>query len=74
MKRDSKDKSTIERRMRDAKRELSHYCEYDYIVINDEFDRALADLIAIVRATSLGGCRQSRYFDTIVNRMMEEDC
>ena len=72
-KRDSKDKETIQRRMQDAKRELSHYCEFDYNVINDEFDRALADLIAIVRATSLGGCRQSKYYDTLVNHMMEED-
>lgn len=37
----------IARRMRDAQRELSHYNEYDYLVINDDFDEALQDLISI---------------------------
>lgn len=40
----------IARRMRDAVREMSHYAEYDYIVVNDDFDHALVDLQAIVSA------------------------
>lgn len=38
----------IERRMRDAKNEMSHYPEYDYLVVNDVFDQALGELRAIV--------------------------
>jgi guanylate kinase len=34
----------IARRMSDAKSEISHKAEYDRILINDDFDRALADL------------------------------
>ena len=37
----------VERRMRDAVSELSHYDEFDYLVVNDEFDLALAALRAI---------------------------
>ena len=48
----------IERRMRDAQSELSHYAEYDYLVINDDFDTALAELAAIVTAERLREPRQ----------------
>jgi guanylate kinase len=44
------DKATIERRMKEARNELSHCQEADYLVINDNFDSALADLRAIIRA------------------------
>jgi guanylate kinase len=39
---------TITRRMRDAISEMSHYAEYDYLVVNDDFETALADLRAII--------------------------
>ncbi len=40
----------IQRRMRDAKNEISHYSEYDYLVVNDVFDDALIELRSIVLA------------------------
>ncbi|GMQ97142.1 MAG: guanylate kinase [Gammaproteobacteria bacterium] len=40
--------SVIKRRMRDATNEISHYDEFDYLVVNDDFDQALADLMTIV--------------------------
>jgi guanylate kinase len=43
----------IERRMREAVGEMSHYVEYDYLVINDDFEHALADLKSIFRANQL---------------------
>lgn len=38
----------IARRMRDAASEISHYDEFDFIVLNDEFDKALHELTALV--------------------------
>ena len=38
----------IARRMREARAEMSHYKEFDYVVLNDDFDRALEDLRAII--------------------------
>ncbi len=38
----------IQRRLRDAAEDLGHWSEFDYVVINDSFERALADLQAIV--------------------------
>ena len=43
----------IQRRMRDAVNELSHYAEYDYLVMNDSFEQALSELESIVEAERL---------------------
>ena len=43
----------IDLRMQQAIDEMSHYVEYDYIVINDQFSTALEDLKAIFRANQL---------------------
>ncbi|HEY9035778.1 MAG TPA: guanylate kinase [Pseudomonadales bacterium] len=52
------DRSVIDKRMAEAISEMSHYPEADYLVINDQFDTALADLAAIVRARRLTQARQ----------------
>jgi guanylate kinase len=39
----------IARRMQAARDEISHAGEFDYLVVNDEFQSALADLHAIIR-------------------------
>ena len=43
----------IDTRMQQAITEMSHYVEYDYIVINDDFATALQDLLAIFRSNQL---------------------
>jgi guanylate kinase len=45
--------SVIEQRMQKAVSEISHYHEFDFIVINDDFDSALAELDSIVSARRL---------------------
>lgn len=52
----------VERRMADARSELSHFPEYDYLVINDDFGVALAELKAIVVAERLREPRQAVLF------------
>jgi guanylate kinase len=52
------DKTVIERRMRDAVSEMSHYAEYDYMVVNDDFDQALQQLRCIIRANRQRQLRQ----------------
>jgi guanylate kinase len=53
------DPEIIARRMADAISEMSHYGEYDYLVINDVFEDALADLRAILTARRLRTRRQA---------------
>ena len=42
--------TVIERRMQDAITEMSHYREFNYLVVNDDFDEALAILRSIIIA------------------------
>jgi len=43
----------IARRMQDAVSEIRHYDEFDFLVVNDDFDEALAELAAIFKAGRL---------------------
>ena len=52
------DERTISRRMRDADREMSHYHDAEYLVINDSFEQALFDLDAIIHTQGLTLARQ----------------
>jgi guanylate kinase len=47
------DESVIQRRLRDAESDSSHYDEYDYTVVNSDFDQAVRDLASIFRANRL---------------------
>jgi guanylate kinase len=48
----------IQQRLTAARDEISHAGEFDYVIINKDFDVALADLAAVVRASRLGVARQ----------------
>jgi guanylate kinase len=48
----------IQRRLAAAQDEMRHAGEFDYVIINKDFDAALADLAAIVRASRLVLARQ----------------
>jgi guanylate kinase len=52
------DATQIARRMDQAASEMSHAHEFDYLVENEHFDTALADLRAILRAARLATARQ----------------
>ena len=45
-------------RMAQAVSEMSHYNEYDFVIVNDDFDKALADLLAIIRSQRLTSASQ----------------
>lgn len=47
------DPSIIDGRMAEAVEEMSHYLESDFLVVNDDFDQALAELQAIVTSQRL---------------------
>jgi guanylate kinase len=40
--------AVIQRRLKDAAHDIAHWTEFDYVVINDRFEQAIADLQAIV--------------------------
>ena len=50
--------ATIARRMAAARDEIAHAPEFEYAIVNKDFDEALQDLLAIARAARLGTARQ----------------
>jgi guanylate kinase len=40
--------AVIQRRLRDATGDISHWSEFDYVVVNDQFEQGLGDLAAVV--------------------------
>lgn len=60
-------------RMRAAVEEMSHYDEYDYLVINDHFEQALADLRAIVHARRLRRTVQAQRWGSVVGELLRRD-
>ncbi|MCK1784311.1 guanylate kinase [Pseudomonas sp. TNT11] len=60
----------IEGRMREAVSEMSHYVDYDYLIINDDFAHALDDLKAIFRANQLQQKRQQQRFGKLLAELL----
>ena len=54
------DEATIRRRLDNAREELSHYTDYDYVVVNTELQEALDGVVAILKAERL---RRGRFND-----------
>jgi len=46
-------------RMRKSRDEISHWAEYDYVLVNDDLDRSTANLLAIITAERLRRDRQT---------------
>ncbi|WP_248804010.1 guanylate kinase [Pseudomonas sp. MWU13-2100] len=60
----------IEGRMREAVSEMSHYVEYDFLIINDDFAHALDDLKAIFRANRLRQGPQQQHFTQLLSELL----
>lgn len=58
-------------RMAKAADEISHWAEYDYVIINDDLDRALANIVSVLAAERLRRDRQKGLSD-FVRRLQEE--
>lgn len=65
--------AVIRRRMADAVTEMRHYDEYHYLVINDDFTTALADLEALFRAQRLHRVPQSLRYAAEIKRLLEPE-
>ncbi len=59
----------VERRLAEARAEIALVGEYDYIVVNDEFEQARTDLLAVVRAVQLRAPRQCQRLASVLAQM-----
>ncbi|MAW87741.1 MAG: guanylate kinase [Phyllobacteriaceae bacterium] len=62
----------IERRLANARSEIEHWREYDYVVVNDDLDRAFAAVRAIVSAERLRRDRRPGLFDFVSGLLDEQ--
>jgi len=60
----------ISARMAQAKSESSHYLEFDYIIVNDEFEQALADLNTIVTNQTLKTNQQAEKHQSLFSELL----
>ena len=61
----------IARRMHDAVNEMSHYAEFDYLVVNDDFDEALQQLGSIFTANRLRQIQQERNLESLLIELLK---
>jgi len=59
-------------RMAKAISEISHYNEYDYVIVNDNFEQALADLQAILRAERLTLTHQQQENQGLIDQLLDK--
>jgi guanylate kinase len=59
----------IERRLANAREEIGHVEEFDYVIINQTFDVAVVDLVSIVRAQRLKLITQLDRYSDLINGM-----
>jgi len=62
--------SIINRRMQDAVSEMKHYDEFDYLVINDDFEIALNDLSNIILSQRLSLSEQTNKHKQLLNSLI----
>ncbi|WP_086109790.1 guanylate kinase [Xenorhabdus vietnamensis] len=65
-------KEVIAKRMAQAVAEMEHYNEYDYVIINDDFNTALADLQSIIRSERLRLDRQTQRHNALISKLLAD--
>ena len=62
--------AVIALRLKAAKEEMRHLGEFDYVIINQDFEAAVSDLVAIVRASRLRSSQQRTRHATLIGSLL----
>lgn len=65
------DDATIARRMAEARAEMSHWSEYDFLIVNRDFEQALEDLAALFLAPRLARAGQALRHAGLIRSLLE---
>ncbi|TCS43951.1 guanylate kinase [Reinekea marinisedimentorum] len=60
----------VARRMRDAVSEMSHYAEFDYLIINDDFYKALDEMCTIFTANRTAIAQQQVRYEALIEQLL----
>lgn len=66
------DDGVIRERLAKARWEMSHYDDYDYLLVNDDFTLALSELVCIVRAERLRLPRQQHRLGPLLADLLKD--
>ena len=65
--------NVIERRLRDARSDMSHWDEFDYVIVNDDLNRAVADLEAVLAGEGEAFSTANEALREAVRRIVGDD-
>ncbi|MCE7913098.1 MAG: guanylate kinase [Nitrosomonas sp. PRO4] len=63
------DSEVIKKRLAAARDEISHICEFDYVIINNQLEEALNDLACIIKAARLCKARQLIKYQSLITQL-----
>lgn len=72
-KRAQDDAQVIKQRMAQAQGEISHYPEFDYLLVNDDFEQCLTDLSSLVLSQRLKMTNQTIKYDQLLKDLLAND-
>ena len=65
--------AVIRRRLADSREDIAHAAEFDYLIVNDRFEKALADLRSIVTTRNLRGAVQRERHAALLAELLRHD-
>jgi guanylate kinase len=69
-KRGQDSEETIARRLANAREEMSHFGEFDYVIVNEVFERAVDDMCAIFTASRLRRDLQAQRHAAMIEELL----
>ncbi|MFI5013623.1 MAG: guanylate kinase [Hyphomicrobiales bacterium] len=66
------DAATIQKRLASAAKEIPHWRDFDYVLVNDDLDRAFAGLQAILAAERLKRSRKEQAFEALASELLAD--
>ena len=64
------EEAVIDARMAEAKAEISHYSEANFLIINDQFDQALAELEAVIAHKGQKSCQNMQKHQRLIEELL----
>ncbi len=68
--RNQDDRAVVDRRMQAARDEVSHYGQYKYLILNDDFDESLINLRSIIRAERVLSASRSEQMQVTLQKLL----
>lgn len=63
----------IERRMIEARDQISHYNEFDYLIVNDNFEKAVGELQGLIQASRLRLTAQQSRYEALLDSLLSNN-